>query len=93
MIINKDVNEEEMTQEEFKSYCKEFDDNLTNIINPTKFKILCQKCHSFDVSILYQGKEIACGSKYTGCWTDEYMNLVFKCRKCGNAIGIIDDEI
>ena len=88
MQIDEDVNEEKMSVEKFKAFCNEYDNNLSEVIPKDRFQVRCQKCKSTDVQILYNGKEISCGTPQTGCWTSQDMSLVFKCLKCGNAIGI-----
>ena len=80
----------EMNKDEFKDYCNKFDDNITNKFNTNKFKIVCQKCKSDKIALLFNGKEMAMGSEYTGAYTVADSNLVFKCIKCGNAMSIKD---
>ena len=79
-----------MTLEEFKEHCINFDDNIGKRLPPDKFLIECGKCGSNSVSVMLNGKEIGVGSEYTGVWTRTPMNLLFKCKVCGNAHGIID---
>jgi predicted RNA-binding Zn-ribbon protein involved in translation (DUF1610 family) len=81
-----------MTLKEFREYCNKHDDNISGCIPEWKFKFACGKCGSGDISIMFHGKEVSCGSELTGCWTTADNSLVFKCRQCGNAHGIIDRD-
>jgi len=82
-----------MNRKEFKKYCEEFDENITDNLDSSKFKVACSKCGSKEVSILYNGKEMAMGSEYTGAYTSQNFNLVFKCIECGNAVSLVKDII
>ena len=87
--INKDKLQNKMTLKQFREYCDAYDCNLSNVIPKSRFRIQCIKCGSLNVQILFNNKEISGGSEYTGDWTSQDSELVFKCIKCGNAIGII----
>ncbi len=79
-----------MDLKQFEKYCEKFDDNITDIIPENRFNVVCKKCETGDVHIFYNGKQLSQGSEYTGVWTSQEFNLVFKCINCGNAISIID---
>jgi len=73
--------------EEFKEYCKKFDDNITKKWDFIKFKIVCS-CGSDNIVILHTPKDTAMGSEYTGEYTTSESEFGVKCKRCGNAMVI-----
>lgn len=56
-----------------------------------KFRIFCYDCHSDDIIVMFREESGQMGSEFTG-----YMKgfthdngLVIKCKKCGNAMGLV----
>ena len=80
-----------MTLDEFRRYCNEFDDNISDKLTKDSFSVRCKVCDSENVEIKLRDKVISGGSEYTGDWTSTDMGLLFKCRDCGNAIAITDE--
>lgn len=85
---------EHKTYEEFLDYCKQHSDSINDEWNKELFKIVCQKCNSDKTGMIIQGKRIACGTSYTGCWTSKDSGILVKCSECGNAmiLGEIKNE-
>ena len=81
---------ESMKLEEFQEFCRKFDENFKDKI--VNFEIMCKKCGSKKIHVLYDGKEMHEGSEYTGVYTGQDANLVFKCEDCGKADILIGEN-
>jgi len=77
--------------EEFKEHCRKNSDQFTGRWDINKFKIVCQKCKSDKVQIMFKDKQYSCGSTQTGMWTSQDSSLTVKCWGCGHAM-IIDSK-
>jgi len=56
------------------------------------FTIICDKCQSQNVSLLWNEKTYGMGSTMTGQWTQCDEQLCFKCNDCGCAWIVTGDD-
>jgi len=80
-----------MSYEDFKEHCRKNSDQFTDKWDITKFMIICQKCKSDKVQIMFEDKQMGCGSTTTGMWTSQDASLTVKCWGCGHAM-ILDSR-
>ena len=81
---------ERMSLEDFKKKCEKEDYNIVNEWDTGHFKVVCCKCSSEDILVLFREESGSMGSQYTGYmrafnWDN---GMIVKCKKCGNAMSI-----
>ena len=77
-----------MTLAEFREHCKQKSDGLVDKWDFTKFKIICQKCKSEKIGLVFNEKSMGEGSHYTGPYTITREKILVKCMGCGHAMNI-----
>lgn len=82
---------EKISLEEFKKQCEEDDYNIVESWDVEHFKVVCAKCGSKDVLILFREESGQMGSEYTGYMRgyNHDNGLIVKCKGCGNAMSIL----
>lgn len=88
--VPEEIKIEKMSLKDFKRKCEEEDYNVVDEWSKEHFRVVCSKCESEDVLILFREESGRMGSEYTGYMRgfNNDNGMIVKCKSCGNAMNI-----